>query len=306
MAKFSVSLSKEINEIGARLRGKPHPHQSLEDGPLRRLLASLLNAIYEDNRYHYAFPATEFNKFAPFFSLPLQPEGATVNIPTTLQVVDVSADQDEVVVSIIQSVTTETSTEEPVMEWVLVDENTKVRRQASDSNGKLRTKRSDPRTNKIEVVFAYHFPMDLFVELFKEIGRDSIGGPLPKDYVPKPLGLDFSRIFGPALMDFEMAFDKGYDGFGSRRGPPPRMMMDRMMRDRPVRVFLKPEKGTDRLEVMVEPYSRDEIEAHRNLTARRKDWIDFRVRDTKAVREFVALFRKTAPTMIRPAMRASG
>jgi hypothetical protein len=54
----------------------------------------------------------------------------------------------------------------------------------------------------------------------------------------------------------------------------------------PVRVFLQPEKGTKRVEVVVEPYSDEEVRTNRELTNSRTRWAALDVFDTKAIKAF--------------------
>jgi len=292
------TLVKEINEIGAGLREQTIPRQQnrsyanpnfpmlSNQHPFHALMLSVFNEVYRNN--HSSMWAKDFNAFASFFSLPRLADTARyVSNPDsyTLQITSLAADDAEVVIGIAHTVTHEIpGGEEPVMEWITVDPDTKVRRPATDGSGKPLMKKTKSKEEQEKCSFEYHFPLDFFVDLFKEIGRESILS-VPDDYIPAPLGVDISRFLYGMGMDIPMMVSRG--GWDH-----PHMTMHPMLKMRsgridPVRIFLKPEKGTDRMEVIVEPYPPEQIKAHRELTQRREGWVHLRVHDTQTLKAFL-------------------
>jgi hypothetical protein len=182
--------------------------------------------------------------------------------------------------------------EEPVMKWVDVDKDTRVRQPVLDDDGKPKTKKIKSEQVIEQRTMRYSFSLDIVEAILTEIGQDSLINKPGVDYIPRPLGESMSRAFSGlsfAPMMSEYIMDMG----GPRgRAPHPMMFMhpSRMMANFPFRMFLKPESGTDRMEVIIEPYPEEEVTAQHKLIRLRECWSAFSdLSDTAAVKAMMKL-----------------
>ncbi len=216
----------------------------------------------------------------------------------------VKVEGDDVLVTVRQWVRyAPVETHEPKMEWVQVDETTRKLQPALDKHKKPITKKTsgEPKSERLD--FTYRLPITFFVHLLGEINRDSLVTPVSKDYVPAPLGNSMSEMvqqffskMSPLMFHPKMVARAGGGRLMERQldsgweiGYPMPPSFGRNIP--PFRLFLKPEPGSDRMEVVVEPYPEDEVRAHDTLQEQRRQWSYWKVNDTATFKAFEAELR---------------
>lgn len=220
---------------------------------------------------------------------------------------------DNLIVSIEYSMTVSVFKTRVKTVWKDIDEDTRKRVPVLDENEQPIFETLPPQSKESKIVGKMTLPVDLFVDLLNEIGRDSLMEPPPENYVPPVIGEALMNVLGAAgihpgqermmraMMQMarmprmvavcdadERAGRNGVRGYAMDMRD---MMMDmggyEMLgygRGNPVpcRVFLQPDdKG--RTEIIAEPYSPDEIKQNQILRRNREKWMKWIVQDTEAV-----------------------
>lgn len=284
-------LIAEFNKLGEGLT----PETPLDSkSELTKLMTSFFNFIYWEAHYD-----TEHASVRAFFDVDWKPDERVTGIGSPrgrsdrdpLRIVRIVADETVVQIAVEQRVERTTPDAfEPVMEWVDIDENHRERRPVLDKNKQPKMKKKKAETVSTNEVFTYKIPLPFFVELLAEIDRDSIID-LPKDYVPEPLGGQMAQIFGQGLAFAMMNSPWSYDAPWPPHG---KMLMSRQshrydnVAPKPFRVFMKPEPGAERFELMFEPYSDEEIRTRADLIANRREWATGQITKTKTMQGLVS------------------
>jgi hypothetical protein len=177
---------------------------------------------------------------------------------------------------------------EAVVKWVQIDENTRVRENVLDASGhpKMKTLKAEEIVESIPLV--YSLPISFFEDLLNEIGQKSLISPPSSDYIPAQLGSNLmealsSLSLAPELMPLR-DFGAKCPGWNAFTGRSASFTGRSALYPTPFRLFLKPEQGTDRQEIIIEPYPEEEIKANYRLIADRKNWSNFDVSSTKTVK----------------------
>lgn len=260
-----------------------------------RLLVQMFNSVYrfgERGSSAHSLTAGLFNKtIARMYDQKIAENVIDVYAPEhnyDLFLRGVVVDGETVAVTVKQWVRyAPKETETPKMEWVQIDETTRKLQPALDANKKPKVtkKKEESQTERID--FTYRFPLAFFVDLLTEIGRDSVITAPGPDYVPEPLGTYLSQILqsmSPVLM---MGMNRGMITKGGDWDHP-FFRESQRARITPFRLFLKPEPGTDRMEIVAEPYSKEETKAHEWLCSHRRNWALWKIDTTAAMKVFEA------------------
>lgn len=197
-------------------------------------------------------------------------------------------------------------------EWKDIDEDTRKRVPILDENEQPIFETLPPQSKESKIIAKMTLPVDFFVELLTEIGRDSLLEKPPENYIPEPIGEALMNVLGAAgvhpgqermmraMMQMahmprmvvcdadERAGRNGVRGYAMDMRD---MMMDmggyEMLgygRGRPVpcRVFLQPD-DQGRMEIIAEPYKPEEIKENQLLRGSRGQWAEWKVTSTEAV-----------------------
>jgi hypothetical protein len=291
--ELETRLGEQFNEIGKDISDKKPLSSDLY---ITRILRSVFHTIHWD-----AYYKEEKRAVLKMFDVKWDPENVeSVSIGKTRDLAPIVRLRHDAKARVVEIgmmhpvILTPVEKFEPVMEWVDIDENHRERRPVLDKDQKPKMKKLKPVAVQEQRLFVYHFPITFFADLFTEIGVDNLTE-VPADYIPEPLGGAmmelFSRAMGSVMLDNMMM-----DSWGSWGPGPftPKMVVShhhpKMRRNgfgqqiTPFRVFLKPEPGSDRMEVQFEPYPEEEIMENAKLITNRKEWANGNVSQTSAVR----------------------
>jgi hypothetical protein len=150
-------------------------------------------------------------------------------LPFQNRIAGLKIEGDNIVISVKASVHRATVEQEPVMEWVEIDKETKKLKPSLDKNDqpKFREKRTETKNKEI---YVFRFPVKLFVDILTEIGLTSIIEPPPEDYIPKKLGSPFlTELFSGCQTYFGPDFFMNHAGFDLPFGDMSRSNRDRYM-----------------------------------------------------------------------------
>lgn len=221
---------------------------------------------------------------------------------------------DNLIVSIEYSMTVSVFKTRVKTEWKDIDEDTRKRVPVLDENEQPIFETLPPQSKESKIVGKMTLPVDFFVELLNEIGRDSLMEPPPENYVPPVIGEALMNVLGAAGIHpgqermmramMQMAHmprmaavcesdERGRKGVRGYAMDFRDMMMDmggyEMLgygRGRPIpcRVFLQPD-DQGRTEIIAEPYSTEEIKQNQILRGQRQKWAEWIVQCTEAVQK---------------------
>lgn len=249
-----------------------------------------------------------------FKDLPPSADDTTIRIevdPAYNPIIDKMALKgDNLILSLKYSMTVSVFKTRIKTEWKNIDEDTRKRVPVLDDKNQPIFETLPPQSTSNEIIGKMTVPVDFFVDLLNEIGRDSLMEPPPENYVPPVIGEALMNVLGAAgIHPGQERMMRAFSQMG------PRMMISRDdcevsrsearayvrdMRDmvmdmggyemlgygrgRPVpcRVFLQPDdKG--RMEIIAEPYSPEEIKQNQLLRGARGLWAEWNVTNTNAV-----------------------
>ena len=198
-------------------------------------------------------------------------------------------------------------------EWKDIDDDTRKRVPVLDDKDQPIFETLQPQTKESKIIGKMTLPVDFFVELLNEIGRDSLMEPPPENYVPPVIGEALMNVLGAAgihpgqermMRAFAQMVQMGprmmvssddFQGSRSETRAYVRDMRDMMMdmggyemlgygRGKPIpcRVFLQPD-DQGRMEIIAEPYSVEEVKQNQLLRGSRGRWAEWRVDTADAV-----------------------
>lgn len=222
---------------------------------------------------------------------------------------DMFVSGDFVVFTLPMEVSTMEQTYKPKTQWIDVDDMTKKLVPVLDADENPVMEKAERKEDTASIVVPFAIPIQWFVDLLNEVGRDSFMTAPPKNYIPEPLGEAMMSFF-PSIMSAinpTMMLDDGWGGhprdlrewnrsagIAMMRSMPPMMINNPV----PSRIFLKPEEGTNRTEIVFEPYTKDELRDNRDIRNNRQRWAEWRFKDTngRVVGEVFNKFFKDAVT----------